>query len=320
MKLCYLENILPLKRSRLFTDENGEIVRVMTEKSPAHCILKINSFSMFQAVNGTEFSVGGYTWVLSVSLSKGNKKEKGDHLSVYVTLVDKLAPGSFVDVVLRFFVYDHLRDAYLSVLDVREKRYHALRDKWGVPKFLPISTFKKKDYGFLVDDCCVFGAEVLVINNQQVKISTMSIVGENCDKYTWRIESFQSLSDRLCSPEICFNGWSWKLDLRPKGDSSVKGEYVSLFLHLENSSKLTHGNKLFVKYILRVKNQRQGQDCQELVHQWFSASAKSWGFKSFISLKVLNDPWKGYLVNNTIVIQLHIQKMILLRDVESDVN
>ncbi|XP_021737852.1 uncharacterized protein LOC110704379 [Chenopodium quinoa] len=303
----------------------AEVVRLLSEKAPAHCILKIDSFSELQDayvsrknkdyLESTEFSVGGFTWMLSVC-PKRNEPEQGDeHLSVYVTLVDKLEPGSLVDVVLRFFVHDHLRDAYLSVLDVRERRFHALKDKWGVPKFVPISTFNDADYGFLVDDCCVFGAEVLVINNQQVKISTMSIVEEKSVKsYTWRIESFQSLSKRLSSPRFCFNGWSWKLVLHPRGQSNAKGKHLSLFLRLDNNSGLTHGNKLYVEYFLYLKNQRKEEDHYRLGRNWYSASSDSWGFSTFLSLCDLHDNSKSYQVDDTIITEVHIQKMILLKD------
>lgn len=47
----------------------------------------------------------------------GNEKEVGDgHIFLYVSLVDKLSSGSFVNAMLRFFIYDQIRDNYLTVL------------------------------------------------------------------------------------------------------------------------------------------------------------------------------------------------------------
>ncbi|XP_021757952.1 uncharacterized protein LOC110722988 [Chenopodium quinoa] len=300
------DKFLPLKRSRLLMDEDGDMHHTALTLS--------NGFKLYVAIDYDCVDV--CLRVLSV-FPKGNKQEQvDDHLSVYVTLVDKLNPGSFVDVVLRFFLYDHLRDAYLSVLDVRERRFHVLKDTWGVPKFLSVSTFNDADYGFLVDDCCVFGAEVLVINSH-FKISTMSIVQENCDRsYSWRIENFSTLNDVVCSPipyialmdghdhiaienpvfivsDLVNPNVLEKLVLYARGSNKEKGKSLSLYLQLDDTSRLTQGNS------------------------WFTASALNWGFDDIISLNDIHDSSKGYLVDDTIIIEHRIQKMILLKDVES---
>ncbi|XP_021757951.1 uncharacterized protein LOC110722987 [Chenopodium quinoa] len=201
---------------------SAEVVRVTTDKPPSHCILKINSFSELQDVIG--FGLIIVVLTVDICLRVLSVRRSEDYLSVYVTLVDNLEPGSFVDAVLRFYLYDQLRDTYY----VRERRFHALKDTWGVHKYIPISTFNDAENGYLVDDVCVFGAEVLVINNQ-LKISTMSIVEENDDRrYTWSIEKFSTLNDDLFSPVFRFDGWSWKLNLFPRGEAD-DGKCLSLF-------------------------------------------------------------------------------------------
>ncbi|XP_021757955.1 uncharacterized protein LOC110722991 [Chenopodium quinoa] len=251
--------------------DGHEVVRLMTEKPPAHCILKIESFSVFQdasiykcneaSFKSIAFGTGGYTWVLSV-FPKGNKQEHvDDHLSVYVTLVDKLAP------------------------DAREKRFHYLKNTWGVSKFLPISTFNDPENGFLVDDYCVFGAEVFVLKNQ-AKISTMSIPEEDCVRsYTWRIKNFT-------------------LTTAP----------TNLYSPLDSSSGLNYGNKLYVEYFLKLKNQREGENHQKLCYQWFSASENRCGSSAFLSINDLLYSSKGYLVSNTLIVEVCVEKMFLLKD------
>ncbi|XP_021737616.1 MATH domain and coiled-coil domain-containing protein At3g58440-like isoform X2 [Chenopodium quinoa] len=88
----------------------------------------------------------------------------------------------------------------------------------------------------------------------------MSIVeGKIHRSYTWSIEKFSTLNDELFSPVFRFDGWSWKLNLFPRGEAE-DGKCLSLFLHVDNSSGLTDDNKLYVEFILYLKNQRQGKD------------------------------------------------------------
>lgn len=98
---------------------------------------------------------------------------------------------------------------FQSSVDVREKRFHALKKTWGVGNFLPISSFTDAGNGFLVDDCCVFGAEVLVIDNQ-TQMSTLSIVKKECDRsYTWNVWRRDLSGPLYLSSVFCFDGWSW---------------------------------------------------------------------------------------------------------------
>lgn len=88
---------------------------------------------------------------------------------------------------------------------------------------------------------------------------------------------------------------------------------------LENRCGLIHGSKLYVEYFLYLKNQCKGKDHWRKSLKWFSASDFFWGWPAFISLDDLHDSSKGYLVDDTIILQLRIEKMILLKDVEESV-
>ncbi|KAL2926641.1 Ubiquitin carboxyl-terminal hydrolase 12 [Bienertia sinuspersici] len=204
------ENQPPSNRSKIFFDSANGVVQILRDQPPEHCILKIDAFSKLQGalsesktnrIDSTEFKAGGYTWVLSV-YPKGNKEEDGsDHLSLYVALIDKLQSCISLNASLRFFIYDQIRGNYLTFLDVRDKRYDALKTEWGIPKLLPVDSFTNACNGFLVNDCCVFGAEILV-RNGQVKRSILSHLEAKSERsYTWKIEDFSNLlNNRLESP------------------------------------------------------------------------------------------------------------------------
>ncbi|KAL2925653.1 Ubiquitin carboxyl-terminal hydrolase 12 [Bienertia sinuspersici] len=115
-------------------------------------------------------------WVRVLSVyPSGNEKEDGDdHLSLYVALVGKLNSGTSINASIQFFIYDQIRDNYRTFLDVGDKRFHALKTKWGISKLLPLETFADASNGFLDNDCCSFGGEIFV-RNAQIKRSSVSL-------------------------------------------------------------------------------------------------------------------------------------------------
>ncbi|XP_056690590.1 uncharacterized protein [Spinacia oleracea] len=328
-------NFPPSKWNKpIFDDVN--VVRLVREESPEHCILKIDSFSkaqdaLFESGNNhfksTEFKAGSYTWVFSV-YPKGNKEAGGaDHLSLYVTLVDKLDFGSFVNAALRFFIYDKNRDNYLTILDIRDKRFHTLKSTFGIPKFLPLSSFTDASNGFLVDDCCAFGVEVLVRSGQQVKGSVVSgleakqvkgsIVSsleDKCDRtYTWRIEHFSNLKNPSYSPEFCLGEWSWRLSLYPRGNPKQERKelslYLSLYLELVNAKNLTQGSKLLTEFQLCLKNQGKGEDLLKDTSCGFCSEKKDWGYDCFLPISDLHSVSKSFLVGDTLIMEVLVKDM-----------
>ncbi|GLU05156.1 hypothetical protein SLE2022_222700 [Rubroshorea leprosula] len=62
------------------------------------------------------------------------------------------------------------QDNYLVVHDAtaKERRFRGLRNQWRFDQFLPLRTFNDVASGYLVDDTCVFGAEVYVTKEMSV--------------------------------------------------------------------------------------------------------------------------------------------------------
>ncbi|KAL2925652.1 Ubiquitin carboxyl-terminal hydrolase 12 [Bienertia sinuspersici] len=184
------ENPSLSNRSKPILDDATGVVQVVREQPPQHCILKIDSFSVLQDavsqscedhINSTEFEAAGYNWMLTV-FPNGNEKENGGgHLSLCITLIDKLISGTSINASLRFFIYDQIRDNYLTFLDVGDKGFNPLKTVWGIPKVLPLEYFTDASNGFLVNDCCSFGAEIL-IRNGLIKRSSVSLLGTKCER------------------------------------------------------------------------------------------------------------------------------------------
>ncbi|KAK7844191.1 ubiquitin carboxyl-terminal hydrolase 12 [Quercus suber] len=89
-----------------------------------------------------------------------------DHISLYLSIVDteKYCLGWEVYATFKLFVFDQIRDKFLTIQDAEGmiRRFHDIKMEWGFDKFLPLDSFNFLPNGYLVNDCCVFGAEVFV--------------------------------------------------------------------------------------------------------------------------------------------------------------
>ena len=74
--------------------------------------------------------------------------------------------------------------------------------EYGFPRLLPLSTFTNPSNGYLVDDCCAFGVELLVIKASG-KGETFSILKEpKVGIFTWKLENFSTLSNMSYNSEV----------------------------------------------------------------------------------------------------------------------
>ncbi|EOX96392.1 TRAF-like family protein [Theobroma cacao] len=201
------------------------ITRVIRDLPPAHYSFKVESFTIF-AETGLEekfesgvFEAGGYKWRLLL-YPKGNKKSNGgDCISLYLQIAEteKLPPAWEVNVSFRLFVFDQIRDKYLTIEDNGAvKRFHQMKTEWGFDQLLFLESFNDPSNGYLVDDSCVFGAEVFVTEQ------------------TRKLE---------------------RIRVYPKGTGRAKGTALSLYLGFYQQSDALSGRSLYVKFKLCLMDQ-----------------------------------------------------------------
>lgn len=83
--------------------------------------------------------------------------------------------------------------------------------EWGFDKFIHHKAFSDAVNGYLVDDSCVFGAEVFVSKEtSKGKAECLSMIKEaiTC-KHTWKVENF-SKPDQISQESKTFNGGNYK--------------------------------------------------------------------------------------------------------------
>ncbi|KAF2320435.1 hypothetical protein GH714_027506 [Hevea brasiliensis] len=273
-------------------------------------ILRDNDLEKYES---DDFEAGGYKWKM-VLYPHGNwNRGANGHISLYLAIAEAKAipPGSQVDVTLKFFVYDHIRDKYLTIQDDEMRRYHYLKTENGFDQLISLKMFNDPSNGYLFDDHCVFGTEVHV-NKYEGKGEKFSIIEEpDNGTFTWKIERFSKLQKgRNFSKEFSVAKHKWRLMLCPKEIQWQEAIVYHLLQLLNNSA---HPQ-------LRVVVSKQTSDTSFSIpmtgSDWFISKSSvdcCWGRSDFMPLNDIYDASKGFLVDDTLIVEAQIS---LLADVE----
>ncbi|XP_050209543.1 uncharacterized protein LOC126660218 [Mercurialis annua] len=305
---------------------SSEINWKLRSLPPAHYIFNIQNFSLLsdakaESFHSADFEVGGYKWKLSL-YPGGNKKKNGDgYVSLYLVLSEsnELTFNKEVNVYFKLFVYDHIRDNYWIIQDTDEKvrRFQGIKREWGFDKLVSVTDFKDDSNGYLTDDCCIFGAEISVIENAN-KGECLSMVKKPANnKYTWTIPKFSEFNSLYThSEKFAIGGTNWTIKIYPKGDEEAEGKSLSIYLVLKDDATFKHGRKLYAEYMLRVRNQFEGEHLEFEGHSEFE-SWTGWGYSDIMSLSDLNDTSKGFIHKNTLIVEVEIQAMTVIKGLSS---
>ncbi|WJX59380.1 ubiquitinyl hydrolase 1 [Trifolium repens] len=104
--------------------------------------------------------------------------------------------------------------------------------------------------------------------------------------------------------KLKLGGYKWRALIFPKGNNV---DYLSMYLDVADSASLPYGWCTYAQFGMTLVNQILSmfslrKDSQHL----FNGQQSDWGFTSFIPLSELNDPSRGYLVNDTLVVEVEV--------------
>ncbi|KAL6347044.1 hypothetical protein AAG906_012295 [Vitis piasezkii] len=301
------------------------ISRTLRSIKPAHYLFRVESVSVLlntdiEKYESGSFKVGGYRWRLCL-YPNGNKKSGGeDHISLYLEISDaqKLPVGWEVTVNFKLFVFNHIHEKYLTVQDAdgKVRDFNVMKSRCGFAQFLSLDVLKDPCNGYLMDDSCIFGAEVFVIKYSG-KGECLSMIKDPDDgTFTWVIENFSTLNEEvLYSETFTIKEIKWKLSLYPKGNGKVKNKSLCLFLELADCETLHHQRKLYTEFELLIKDQCNDENVEPShvksnAKVWFCDSNKEWGFADMVSLSDLNDKSKDFLLNDSLIVEAKILLMM----------
>ncbi|KAL3523697.1 hypothetical protein ACH5RR_016531 [Cinchona calisaya] len=124
-------------------------------------------------------------------------------------------------------------------------------------------------------------------------------------RFTWTIENFSRLNVKKMYSEIFYvGGYKWRVLIFPKGNNV---DHLSMYLDVADSSSLPYGWSRYAQFSLAVMNQIHNKFTvrKDTQHQ-FNARESDWGFTSFMPLSELYDPGRGYLVNDTCIVEADV--------------
>ncbi|EYU41090.1 hypothetical protein MIMGU_mgv1a018534mg [Erythranthe guttata] len=274
------------------------------EAPPAHLLVKIESFSLFEKCQiekyeTKEFAAGEYKWYYD------NVGKDSGYVSVYLAMVDTCSQPVEVNAVFSIFLFNHISGKYLSSLG-RTRRFLGTKSKWGFSKFISKESLTNPSNGYVVGDkSCVFGAEVFVAKKEAI---TQSVSSRNVDipyKRDWIIPNFSKLGKFWVSEVFGAGGEKWTISLYPKG--IVVGTHVDICVWYYGCERVE------ACFTVRIKDQIFDHEYEKSCkYCLFTTSSNVGGLYNFIEIATMNDPKKGFIVNDSCLLQLEISS---LRDV-----
>ncbi|XP_075520070.1 ubiquitin C-terminal hydrolase 12-like isoform X1 [Primulina tabacum] len=124
-------------------------------------------------------------------------------------------------------------------------------------------------------------------------------------KFTWRIENVSRLQvNRLYSETFEVGDYKWRILIFLRGN---KVDYLSVYLAVADSTILPSRWSRYVQFSFAIVNQVDHKhSIRKGTSQQFNAGVRDWGFESFMPLSKLYNPNRGYLYNDTIVVEAEV--------------
>ncbi|XP_031479058.1 ubiquitin C-terminal hydrolase 12-like isoform X3 [Nymphaea colorata] len=148
--------------------------------------------------------------------------------------------------------------------------------------------------------------DVVVAQGETVSTAENQTVEEPpSTRFTWTIENFSRLNLKKHYSDIfVVGGYKWRILIFPKGNNV---DHLSLYLDVADSATLPYGWSRYAQFSLAVINQIHNKYSirKDTQHQ-FNARESDWGFTSFMPLGDLYDPGKGFLVNDTCIVEAEV--------------
>ncbi|XP_047309381.1 uncharacterized protein LOC124912778, partial [Impatiens glandulifera] len=240
---------------------------------------------------------------------RGNIKEGGEgHISLYIEVVENHPIVGPLNVIIKLFVKDQMEEKYYTIPDYKAVHLSGLKRIWGIPKFMDLEVFNDSSNGYLVNDACLFGAEIFIITPLS-KVDVLSLRDDGkwlTRTHFWKVKSFSEINFVESDTFTC-GDFRWKIRLFPKGASEdIKWKYISVYLCLDVSS-IPSDTKVSTTYTLRVTNEEKSTIFEEKSnYHYFSELRQFDGVLKFMSLAKILDPSRGVLVNDTLFIEAEV--------------
>ncbi|WJX85849.1 hypothetical protein P8452_68239 [Trifolium repens] len=250
---------------------------------PASYLFTIQSYSflMNKKYVSNDFQIGGHKWKLVLHPGDNSQRNDKGHVSLYLQIAEtkNYSNGWKVNVNFKLFVYDQIHKNYLTIQDAggAVRTFSEKNSESGFEELISLKELKDKSNGYIVNDSCVFGAEVFVYGHSAKSEILSMVKNPTHDSFTWKFGKFSTLNDKSYQSNTHHIGErDWVLNIYPKGDSFGTREYLSLFLELKNCAA---NRTVYATYTIKILDQLHNRHHQITASAWFrpsSAVAGNW--------------------------------------------
>ncbi|KAJ4876715.1 TRAF-like family protein [Raphanus sativus] len=281
-----------------------KMVQEFKKNHPNSHLLKIDKFSLLAKygaaarVESSVFEICGRKWKINVEYDKD-----AEHVSIYLENQDP------VNVKLKFQVYvvSQLKPEWYPKNNVIMEFDASPNPTLQGIKLMSLCGLKSK--GFLIEDCCMFGA---TLPDQETErpgtAECYSLIEKPLnDKVTWMMTKFSSFDPEkahLSNPFVVGNR-KWRIEVHPRGYKRGKGESFSVYLVGEGFINNEPKAETFVKCKLRVLDQVNRNHVEKTASYWVDAEYdRDNGFDEFMPLSKLCEP---YLVKDKLYVGVEFE-------------
>ncbi|XP_074566244.1 uncharacterized protein LOC141822828 [Curcuma longa] len=251
------------------------------------------------------FTACGFTWKLRLQsvLKEGGEKYAG----LYLKLDNSASKNSVIKATYKLFIYDQIQGEHIQ--KEGEDYFHSTSLDGFCCK-IALDKFNSPKSGLLVNDCCIFGVDVLeasAFKLDKKRISeSLSLNKELTPRiYTWEIKDVSKSKEIVLNSETFdAGGYNWTISLYP--NSPTYKDFLGVFLKLDNAAGLAANTSVYVDYSLCLLDQNNARHLKFTVKRLFSSKSTNWGWHEFLRWNDVRDPTRGFLVDDTCIVEASV--------------
>ncbi|KAL7128061.1 hypothetical protein ABFS83_14G290700 [Erythranthe nasuta] len=275
---------------------------------PAHFISKIESFSLLttykiKKYETREFVAGDHKWKLIIH-PEGIKDNNYVSVHLAMTETSSLPANWEVNVIFTIFLLNQISDKYMCFRG-KLRRFNQLKSTWGFSKLITKKKLRDESNGYIVDDSCVFGAEVFVVKSERV-MECVSLLKVYPQKRQLKIPDLSGTGACKTSEEFSSGDYKWRVLLYPNGNENEKGQSVSIYLECVSAKSFGPHQKLKAEYCMRLKGKNDATCSTEKFSSWFTSSTLACGTHALTRIDKLHDANKGFIVDDCCIVEAEI--------------
>ncbi|CAH1250617.1 USP7 [Branchiostoma lanceolatum] len=200
-----------------------------------------------------------------------------------------------------------------------EHIFYSKENDWGFAEFMPWQVVCDPQKGYIKDNKIILEAyvradapcgekETIVGNSDDEDL----LKGETEEEeqlqteatFRFKVENVSKLNEEKFSPAVVIRNLPWKIVAKPEHNANNKS--LAFYLQCDADSKRLWSCRASAE--LRLIPQKNGvQTYTRKFEHIFYSKENDWGFAEFMPWHEVCDPQKGYIKNNTIVLEAYVR-------------